>query len=536
MAPHQSGQQVSGFGMSNHHTTDTTSASLPNVRKDSQEMRQRLDLYRSILKQLPLGMYVFCLEDETDDRTLRMIATNPAAAEQTGVPMEGIVGTLLDESFPRLREQGLPQAYANVARSGTPQSFDTIIYGDKRVPQSTFTVWAIPLPDCCVAVLFLNVTKAKQAEEDLHRSEARFRSIFEDAPLGMAIFDLDFRFVKVNAMLCQMVGYRESEMLQRMFPDITYPDDVEIDRDLARKIFSQEMSYYQVEKRYLKKDGTIFWGLLTASVVRDDAGIPIYGLAMIKDITERKQYEQQIHHLNEVLRQRARELQLLNQELESFSYSVSHDLRAPLRSMDGFSQALLEDYGAVLDEEGQDYLHRIRAASQRMGYLIDDLLHLSRVTRGDLHVQSVDLSAIVHSIAADIQERDPARPVVWDIAEGVRAEGDPWLLRTALEDLFDNAWKFTVHEPSPHITFGVAEQEGQAVYFVRDNGAGFDMAYAARLFGAFQRLHTMSEFPGTGIGLATVQRIIHRHGGYVWAEGAVGSGATFSFTLKKVIE
>jgi PAS domain S-box-containing protein len=498
-------------------------------------MRQRLDLYGSILKQLPLGMYLFCLEDESDDRTLRLIATNPAATEETGVPMDSVLGTLLDESFPRLREQGLPQAYADVIRSGIPRTFDTVVYGDRRIPQSTFTVWAIPLPGQCIAVLFRNVTQTKQAEEALRQSEARFRSVFEDAPLGMAIFDLDFRFVKVNAMLCQMVGYSEQEMVQRMFPDITHPDDVEMDRDLARKIFSQEIPSYQVEKRYRRQDGTVFWGLLTASVIRDDQGKPCYGLAMIKDITERKRHEEEIYRLNEALRQRARELQRLNQELESFSYSVSHDLRAPLRSMDGFSQALLEDYTHVLDAEGQDYLHRIRAASQRMGHLIDDLLHLSRVTRSDVHMQSVDLSAIVHTIAADMQQRDSARPVVWDIAEGVIAEGDPWLLRTALEDLLDNAWKFTVYEPSPQITFGIAYQEGQAVYFVRDNGAGFDMAYAARLFGAFQRLHTTTEFPGSGIGLATVQRIIHRHGGYVWAEGAVGSGATFSFTLKKVI-
>jgi light-regulated signal transduction histidine kinase (bacteriophytochrome) len=202
-----------------------------------------------------------------------------------------------------------------------------------------------------------------------------------------------------------------------------------------------------------------------------------------------------------------------------------------LRSIDGFSQALLEDYGETLDAPGQHYLQRVRAATQRMAQLIDDLLGLARVTRSELHCEVVDLSMLARSITAELQQREPQRQVECAIVEGVVAQGDRQLLQVVLENLLGNAWKFTSVHPSAHIEFGALAREGQVTYFVRDDGAGFDMAYAGKLFGAFQRLHAMTEFAGTGIGLATVQRVIHRHGGRIWAEGAVEQGATFYFTL-----
>jgi len=226
-----------------------------------------------------------------------------------------------------------------------------------------------------------------------------------------------------------------------------------------------------------------------------------------------------------------RELQATNQELEAFSYSVSHDLRAPLRSIDGFSQILLEDYRDELDEEGRNYLGRVRTASQRMGQLIDDLLELSRVTRGPLRRETVDLSAIAADVAGGLKASDPERRGRFVISEGLVARGDAKLLRVALENLLGNAWKFTSKEPDAAVEFGASRRRGQ-VYYVQDNGAGFDAAYAGKLFGAFQRLHGSDEFEGTGVGLATVARVIRRHGGEVWAEGKVGEGATFYFTLE----
>lgn len=250
------------------------------------------------------------------------------------------------------------------------------------------------------------------------------------------------------------------------------------------------------------------------------------------EIAERQQAEQRVQSLNQGLRQAVLELKAVNHELEAFSYSVSHDLRAPLRSIDGFSQALLEDYGSQLDHTGQDFLSRIRAATQRMGNLIDALLTLSRVTRSSIRMEAVNLSRIASRIATDLQHGHPERRVEFEIAPELWVYGDAHLLQVVLENLLSNAWKFTSKQPQSKIEVGTMQQEGGIpTYFVRDHGAGFDMVYVDKLFSPFQRLHGMQDFPGNGIGLATVQRIVHRHGGRVWAEGEVERGATFYFTL-----
>lgn len=251
-----------------------------------------------------------------------------------------------------------------------------------------------------------------------------------------------------------------------------------------------------------------------------------------------KQSQEQYRRLNEALEERVRkrtaQLEQANREIASFAYSVSHDLRAPLRHMDGFSQILLEDYEQKLDERGRDYLHRVRSASQKMGDLIDALLKLSRLTRGEMHLEQIDLTRMTCELAAELHSQDPHRPVEWVVAEGLPVCADGALMRVAMQNLLSNAWKFTSAHPTARIEVGMTSMAGETVYFVRDDGAGFDMAHAGQLFGPFQRLHRPEEFPGTGIGLVTVQRIIARHGGRIWAEAEVEQGATFYFTVHTV--
>ena len=272
-------------------------------------------------------------------------------------------------------------------------------------------------------------------------------------------------------------------------------------------------------------------GILELRVEERTAELRQSNTQLQAEMEERKRVEEDIKQLNKDLLRRAAELETSNKELESFSYTVSHDLRAPLRSIDGFSLAVLEDYADKLDEQGKVFLQSIRASSQKMARLIDDILGLSRVIRTELRMERFDLSATAESIMETLRNNEGGRTIRSQIMPCMEVVGDRNLLGLVLENLFGNAIKFTAHRKCAMIEFGFTESEGKRIYYVRDNGAGFDMTYVDKLFKPFQRLHTVEEFPGTGIGLASVQRIIHRHGGAVWAEGEVDKGATIYFTL-----
>ena len=320
-------------------------------------------------------------------------------------------------------------------------------------------------------------------------------------------------------------GRSESETVGNSFTELV-PDRFHREFQLAladsRRPGGPEPPSESIEIVAQRRDGSEFPAEL--SLARWQTRDALYFTGILSDITPRKQTELELHS-------RTTELEALNRELESFSYSVSHDLRAPLRAIDGFSQALLEDYADRLGEPARDYLQRVRAGAQRMGTLIDDLLNLARVTRAEMRNERVDMTALAEEIVSELRSESPTRTVDFHVQDGMQDRADARLLRIALQNLLNNAWKFTSKRPQALIQFGKTTTEAGATYFVSDNGAGFDPAYAQRLFGAFQRLHTSAEFPGTGIGLATVQRIVRRHGGSLWAEGSVGRGATFYFTL-----
>jgi PAS domain S-box-containing protein len=367
----------------------------------------------------------------------------------------------------------------------------------------------------------------------LRESEERYRNLFELNPHPVWVYDREtLRFLAVNAAAVSAYGYSEEEFLAMTIKDIRPPEDVPA--LVARVSAIRDGQHGTSVWRHCRKDGCLLD--VEVSYYSLTFGDRPANLVISVDVTERKLAEEEIKALNRELQSRNAELTTVNRELESFSYSVSHDLRAPLRAIDGFSAALLQDYPESLDREARQYLGRIRAGAERMGQLIDDLLRLARTTRQRLTLQTVNLSSLAQEIASHLQELEPQRTAVFIIAPSLKAEGDRGLLRLALENLLGNAWKFTAKQDRARIEFGQQTLGNEKVYFVADNGAGFDMEYVDKLFGAFQRLHDQSQFAGTGIGLATVQRIVRRHGGRIWAQSSVGQGAIFYFVLSAQVE
>jgi PAS domain S-box-containing protein len=377
--------------------------------------------------------------------------------------------------------------------------------------------------------LIQDVTERKQVEEALIIKESAVASAIN----AMAIAAFGGKLTYVNRSFLDLWGYEaESEVLGKSAIDF-WPSAGPASQ-VMEALTRQDAWFGELVAK--RKDGSVFDAQVAVNVVKDKTGRPLCMMGSFADITTQKRAGEEIQKLNAVLEQRVQErtaqLEATVRELEAFASSVSHDLRAPLRAMAGYSQALVEDQAPRLDAAGRQSLEQIGQAVQRMDALITGLLELSRLGRSELQREVVDLSALARAIAVELYQREPGRQVKLVVASDLTVQADHHLMRVVLENLLDNAWKFTSRRVEPSIGFGAyAGTAGERVFFVRDNGAGFDMAHAGRLFGPFQRLHTQDDFQGIGIGLATVRRIIERHGGRVWAEGAIDQGATFYFTL-----
>jgi len=508
---------------------------LKNIAQMS--LRESEGRFRVLVEQAPEAIIVF---DQTD---CRLLDVNANAERLFGASRETLLESGILPFYSKDQQDGQPPSEtfmknAELSLLNKQVIFERTIHNANGL-DLLCEVRLVHLPSTGHSLIrgsFIDITERKKAEEALRLSEEKFSIIYNITPDAICLTNIDNGImIEVNPSFEKMFGYGRKELIGNS----TLLENLDLwvnreDRDRLTAKIKEFHEVHEFEAPMRRKGGIIFYAIITTTIV--DLQGDNCALSICRDISDRKAAEIKICQLNEDLEQRVKErtaqFEAANKELEAFSYSVSHDLRAPLRSIDGYSQALIEDYQDRLDEDGKRSLIRIRSGTQRMGNLIDNLLKLSKTNRSELTVSDCDLSRLSSRIAGDQANLNSGRRVEVFIQPGMLVQADYNLMQVLLENLLGNALKYTSKTQDPRIEVGeTVSPGGERTFFVRDNGAGFDMAHADKLFNAFQRLHETSDFEGTGIGLAIVQRVIHRHGGRIWADAKPGEGATFFFTL-----
>jgi len=498
------------------------STNITERRRMEQALRESEEKFSRAFHAIPEAVSISRVEDGV------FLDVNESFCREKGYTREEVIGHTVDELhlweapgrreeiIRMIKEQGGISNIEYAARTKSGEALTVLLSAD------IIGIKGEP----CMITISNNITERKRMEESLADESIRRRILIDQSSDGIVVLDVNGGVYEANRRFAEMLGYTQVEMKQLHVWEWEYLQSRERLTEMIRTV-DEAGDHFETQHR--RKDGS------TYNVEISTNGALFAGQKLIfcvcRDVTDRKQAEEKLKEAMVELELSSARLKSTNKELESFSYSVSHDLRSPLRSIDGFSQALLEDYAPQLDETAKDYLNRLRHASQKMGDLIDGLLKLSRLTRSEMRHETVDLSALAQEISGRLQETHPERTAEFVIHHGLSAKGDPQMLRVLMENMLGNAWKFTGKVAEARIEFGLSDNGKEPTFFIKDNGAGFDMAFKDKLFGAFQRLHDTADFPGTGIGLATVQRIINRHGGTIRAEAAVGKGAAFYFTL-----
>ncbi|MCO5097690.1 MAG: PAS domain S-box protein [Rhodocyclaceae bacterium] len=499
---------------------------------DITERKQAEEKFAKVFQISPVSISISRLRDG------QYLEVNEALVRQFGWSREEILGHTSVEIGIWHCLADRDRWIAELRKSGRLKSYEVSIRiksGEQRTVLMSSEQFSLDGEECVLNSAH-DITELRRTEDALRKNEARLQEAQRIGRFGSWELDLPsrmFTWSEEIAHIFETTMPSDSVSYEAFLSNIHPEDRALFDKDFVHTIAEGKSN--QFTYRLCMPDGRIKFVHVRAETLLDADGKPVKVIGTTQDITEQQLAQQEIHRLNADLetrvRERTAELQSANKELESFAYSISHDLRAPLRGIDGFSHLLAEEYGERLDALGHSYLERVRAAAQRMGALIDDILELSRVTRMGMQRMRVDLSQLALEAAEERSRASPGHAVEFSIQPGCFASGDPQLLRVLMQNLIENAWKYSSREPAPQIAFGSETQDGEIAFFVRDNGVGFDMKYAGRLFTPFQRLHKPEEFEGTGIGLATVARVVHRHGGRVWVESAVGAGTTLRFTL-----